>query len=208
MISGETLLTFFTASLLVSLVPGPDNIFVLAQSAIHGRHAGLLVVLGLCTGLIVHTVAVAFGVAVIFQTSLVAFSVLKIFGACYLVYLAWRSFRSSGKDVQSESEGEVNPLGLYRRGVIMNITNPKVSIFFLAFIPQFADPSRGSVSPQILLFGCLFILSTLCVFGSIALLAGTLGHWFSSSSRAQKSLNRIAGVVFLGLALKLVTTER
>ena len=208
MISGETLLTFFTASLLVSMAPGPDNIFVLTQSAVHGRHAGLIVVLGLSTGLIVHTVAVAFGVAVIFQTSLVAFSVLKIFGACYLVYLAWKSFRSSGKEVQGGSESEVNLWGLYRRGVIMNITNPKVSIFFLAFIPQFADPSRGSVPLQILMFGCLFILSTLFVFGSIALLAGTLGHWFSSSERAQKVLNRIAGVVFLGLALKLVTTER
>ena len=208
MILGETLLTFFTASLLVGMVPGPDNIFVLTQSAIHGRYAGIIVVLGLCTGLIVHTVAVAFGVAVIFQTSLVAFSVLKIFGACYLVYLAWKAFRSSGKELQGGTVSEINLWGLYRRGVIMNITNPKVSIFFLAFMPQFADPSRGSVPLQILMFGCLFILSTMFVFGSIAFLAGTLGHWFSNSDSAQKILNRIAGVVFLGLAIKLLTAER
>lgn len=208
MISGETLLTFLTATFFLGLAPGPDNIFVLTQSAIYGRNAGLLVVLGLCTGLIVHTVAVAFGVAVIFQTSLVAFSVLKIAGACYLVFLAWKAFRASGSNIQSGSSGEVNSWGLYRRGIIMNITNPKVSIFFLAFIPQFADPARGSVTLQLLSFGGLFILSTLFVFGSISLLAGTLGQWFSGSDKAQKILNRIAGVVFLGLAIKLATTKQ
>jgi threonine/homoserine/homoserine lactone efflux protein len=208
MITVEALVTFLTASVLLGLAPGPDNIFVAAQSAIHGRHAGIFVVLGLCTGLVVHTVAVAFGVAVIFQTSAVAFSVLKIAGAIYLVYLAWMAFRSPGDEMQGHQAGDVNLSGLYRRGVIMNITNPKVSIFFLAFMPQFADPSRGSVTLQLLAFGGLFICSTLLVFGSIALLAGTLGQWVSGSTRAQKVLNRIAGVVFLGLAIKLATAER
>jgi len=208
MIPIEVLVTFFITSLLLGLAPGPDNIFVLAQSAMYGRHAGLMVVLGLCSGLIVHTVAVALGVAAIFQTSLIAFSVLKILGICYLLFLAWKSFRSSVRDAQAGAIGKVSSLGLYRRGVILNISNPKVSIFFLAFIPQFADPARGSVSIQILLFGCLFILSTLLVFSSIALLAGTLSHWFSSSLRAQKILNRISGVVFLGIALMLAIMER
>ncbi len=208
MITTETLMTFMTVSLLLGLTPGPDNIFVLAQSAIHGRQAGLLVVLGLCTGLIVHTVAVAFGIAMIFQTSALAFLVLKIAGALYLVYLAWRAFRTPASEVRNSSASVVNPIGLYRRGVIMNITNPKVSIFFLAFMPQFADPSRGSVTLQVLSFGGLFIFSTLFVFGAIAILAGTLGQRLKGSARAQRVLNRIAGTVFLGLAIKLATADR
>ncbi|MCK4541379.1 MAG: LysE family translocator [Spirochaetales bacterium] len=208
MIPVETLLTFFAASILLGLAPGPDNIFVLAQSAMHGRSAGIVVMLGLCTGLIVHSIAVALGVAVIFQTSAVAFSFLKYIGAGYLLYLAWQAFRSSVGRIPSKPDGEVSRWKLYRRGIIMNITNPKVSIFFLAFLPQFADPSRGLISLQLLILGGLFILATILVFGGIALLAGTLGQWANRSYRVQKILNKVAGTVFLGLALKLATTQR
>jgi len=164
--------------------------------------------LGLCTGLIAHSIAVALGVAVIFQTSAIAFTALKIVGAGYLVYLAWQAFRAPSDKIQYDSNGENNHWKLYRRGIIMNITNPKVSIFFLAFLPQFADPSRGPISMQLLLLGCLFILATILVFGGIALLAGTLGQWLNRSETTQKIMNRVAGTVFLGLALKLATTDR
>ena len=176
MIAPETFITFLSASILLGLAPGPDNIFVLTQSALRGRCAGMVVTLGLCTGLIVHSIAVALGVAVIFQTSAVAFSVLKIVGAGYLVYLAWRTFRAPSEIIPNSSNGEINRRKLYCRGIIMNITNPKVSIFFLAFLPQFADPSRGPISLQMLVLGGLFILATILVFGGIALLAGTLGQ--------------------------------
>ncbi|MDO8946651.1 MAG: LysE family translocator [Desulfocapsaceae bacterium] len=208
MLSTETIITFFTTSLLLALAPGPDNIFVLTLSILRGRLAGIIVILGLCTGLIIHSSAVALGVAVIFQISAVAFSLLKFIGAGYLVYLAWQAFRAAAKKIQSNSDEEVNYWKLYNRGIIMNITNPKVSIFFLAFLPQFVDPSKGMVSLQILLLGCLFILATILVFGSIALLSGTLGQWFKRTDHIQTILNRIAGTVFLGLAIKLITTER
>ena len=208
MIPLETQITFLTASILLALAPGPDNIFVLTQSALRGRSAGIAVTLGLCTGLIVHSSAVALGVAVIFQTSAVAFSILKFIGAGYLVYLAWRAFRASAEKIQSKPDGQTNHWKLYVRGIIMNITNPKVSIFFLAFLPQFADPNRGPLSIQILFLGGLFIISTILVFGSIALLAGTIGHWLNRSDRTQNILNKIAGTVFLGLALKLMTTRQ
>lgn len=208
MIPIETLITFFTASVLLALAPGPDNIFVLTQSALRGRSAGLAVMLGLCTGLIVHSSAVAFGVAVIFQTSALAFSILKFIGAGYLLYLAWHAFRASAVAISDKTDDDTNHWRLYRRGIVMNITNPKVSIFFLAFLPQFADPLRGPISLQILLLGGLFIVATILVFGAIALLAGTLGQWLNQSARAQKILNRIAGCVFIGLALKLATTQQ
>jgi threonine/homoserine/homoserine lactone efflux protein len=208
MISTETMITFITASTLLALAPGPDNIFVLTQSALRGRSSGIVVMLGLCTGLLVHTGAVALGVAVIFQTSAVAFSLLKFIGAGYLLYLAWQAFRASADKIKIKNNGKVNHWKLYCRGIIMNITNPKVSIFFLAFLPQFANPSRGPVSLQILLLGGLFIISTILVFGGIALLSGTLGQWLNRSTRTQNALNKTAGIVFLGLALKLATTRQ
>ena len=208
MIPLETLLTFFVASILLALAPGPDNIFVLTQSSLYGKRSGLVVMLGLCTGLVVHSFAVALGVAVIFEQSALAFSVLKLAGAGYLLYLAWLAFRASATKIQGKGNGEICLLKLYGRGIIMNITNPKVSIFFLAFLPQFADPSRGPVWLQIVILGGLFILSTILVFGGIALLAGTIGQWVNRSDRAQKIMNRVTGVVFVGLALKLATTER
>jgi threonine/homoserine/homoserine lactone efflux protein len=160
MIPSDTLATFFLASVLLGLAPGPDNIFVLTQSALRGRRAGLLVTLGLCTGLVVHTTAVAFGVAVIFQASAVAFTALKLFGAGYLLYLAWHAFRSSAAKISAGRENELGYGKLYRRGIIMNVTNPKVSIFFLAFLPQFADPARGSLTLQMMMLGGVFIVST------------------------------------------------
>lgn len=205
MIPSETMTAFFAASLLLALVPGPDNLFVLTQSALSGKGAGLVVMLGLCTGLIVHTVAVALGVAVIFQTSAVAFSILKMFGAAYLLYLAWQAFQTSTNNLYKEKSSEPRFGELYRRGIIMNITNPKVSIFFLAFLPQFTDPSCGAISLQMMFLGGVFIISTVLIFGGVALLAGTLGDWLNRSDRAQKYMNKLAGTVFISLALKLAT---
>ncbi len=208
MIPIESLITFFTASVLLALAPGPDNIFVLTQAALRGRLAGVLVTVGLCTGLVVHTTAVAFGVAAVFAASAVAFTVLKLFGAGYLLYLAWQVFRSSSESIAGTRCSARSAGALYRRGIIMNVTNPKVSIFFLAFLPQFADPGRGALTPQLLLLGGVFIVATILVFGAIALLAGTIGGWLNRSPGTQVVMNRIAGVVFVGLALKLVTIEQ
>jgi threonine/homoserine/homoserine lactone efflux protein len=208
MLSVETMVAFFVASILLGLAPGPDNIFVMTQSALYGRTTGLITLMGLCTGLIVHTVAVASGVAVIFQSSALAFSFLKIVGACYLLYLAWQAFRTCAGDYSSSAVGIKSYRQLYMRGIVMNITNPKVSIFFLAFLPQFAEPSRGPVILQLLILGGLFIVATLVVFGGIAFLAGWLGEALKRSPRIQQVLNKVAGAIFLGLALKLATTER
>lgn len=207
MLALDALLPFALASLLLALAPGPDNLFVLTQSALGGRMAGLAVTLGLCTGLLVHTAAVAFGVAAIFQVSALAFTLLKLIGAGYLIYLAWQAWRAPAAALQAG--GSVTPLGkLYRRGILMNVTNPKVSIFFLAFLPQFADPARGPLWLQIGQLGAVFILATILVFGGVACLAASLGSWLGRTPRAQLVMNRLAGTVFLGLALKLATARR
>ncbi|MDA8404487.1 MAG: LysE family translocator [Desulfobacteraceae bacterium] len=196
------------ASVLLALAPGPDNIFVLTQSAMHGKASGFVVTLGLCTGLLVHTTAVAFGVAVIFQASALAFTVLKLVGAGYLLYLAWQAFRASATAIKAGANGRLKFGKLYQRGIIMNVTNPKVSIFFLAFLPQFADPARGALTLQLICLGGVFIAATVVVFGGIAWMAGSLGQWLIKNEKAQTIMNRVAGAVFVGLALKLATTSR
>lgn len=208
MIPIEVLSVFFLAAIALGLAPGPDNIFVLTQSALYGRLAGLVVTFGLCTGLIVHSVAVALGVAAIFQTSALAFTLLKFAGAGYLIYLSVQAFRAGSTTIGGGEAPALSLLALYRRGIIMNVTNPKVAIFFLAFLPQFADPARGSVPVQILLFGGLFIVATVLVFGAVALGGGLLGAFLKRSPRAQVWLNRLAGIVFVGLAARIVVAER
>ncbi len=208
MIPIDTAALFFAASVALALSPGPDNIFVLTQSALHGRSAGLLVTLGLCSGLIVHTTAVAFGVAAVFATSAVAFTILKMAGAAYLLYLAWGAFRAPASDLDESPHSNLTGSRLYARGIVMNVTNPKVAIFFLAFLPQFADPERGSLPVQVFVLGAIFAVSALLIFSLISLMAGYLGEWLRRSSRAQVILNRVAGAVFVALALRLVTAER
>jgi len=208
MLDAQVMLVFFAASLMLGLAPGPDNLFVLTQSAMQGRTAGLFVTAGLCTGLLVHTTAVAVGVAALIQSSMFAFTVLKAIGAAYLLYLAWQAFRASSKALEAEEQKVLRPGRLYLRGIIMNVTNPKVSIFFLAFLPQFVDPARGPVVAQIAQLGVLFILATILVFGSVSILAGTFGQWLSRSAAARRVLNWAAGFIFLGLALRLAAAER
>ncbi len=226
--SVQTLVAFFGVAVLLALTPGPDNIFVLVQSAQRGWRAGMAVVLGLCAGLVVHTAAVALGLAAVFAASALAFTVLKFCGAAYLAWLAWHSLRAKEEGVEAatvvagatvpDAPGSpavrsvaLAPPGMarmVRRGMLMNLTNPKVLVFFLAFLPQFADPARGSVALQLMVLGVVFMVATLLVFGAIACFSGAFGALLQRSARAQRLLNRVAGLVFLGLALRLATVER
>nr|WP_319483668.1 LysE family translocator [uncultured Cohaesibacter sp.] len=207
--SFETLGLFIVTSAVLGLAPGPDNIFILTQSALSGRKVGLVVTLGLCTGILVHTMLVAVGVSVIFRTSEIAFTILKLAGASYLAYLAFQAFRAGASELGSEKgkPTTLNMRRLYMRGILMNVTNPKVAVFFLAFLPQFADPSRGAVSLQLFMLGIIFDIVTLMVFTVISLGAGYLGDWLRKTRGAQIALNYIAGTIFLALAFRLVTTR-
>ena len=201
------LVVFFSTSILLALAPGPDNIFVLTQSAIRGRLAGWVITLGLCTGLIGHTLLVSSGVAVIFNASPMAFTSLKVAGGAYLMYLAFLAFRASAAKLSPSDNGGASLFQLYRRGIIMNMTNPKVSIFFLSFLPQFANPERGPVMLQIVTLGFVFMISGFLVFGMISLFAGYLGGRLQQSPGALNIMHRIAGMVYVALAVKLITAE-
>lgn len=204
----NALFMFFTASILLALVPGPDNLFVITQSMLYGRQAGSRIIMGLCTGLVVHTTVVSLGVAAIFSTSFTAFNILKYTGAAYLFYLSFRAFIASSGSLEIKGSARLSLWSLYRRGIIMNITNPKVSIFFMAFLPQFTDPSRGSITLQMFLLGIIFITATIIVFGIINHLADAAGRLLSRSGRADRILNVLAGTVFAILALRLFTAQR
>ena len=201
-LSTETIIAFVTASVVLSLVPGPDNIFVMSHSALKGWRIGFYITLGLCTGLIGHTVLIAIGVSVIFQTSAIAFNGLKIIGAFYLLYLAWLSVQNKELNLGGTDKDSTNR-SYYFTGVIMNLTNPKVALFFLVFLPQFVNTSNDNVSIQICLLGLLFILSALCVFTSIAYLASFLEDILKKSKTVNKNLNILAALIYFALAINL-----
>lgn len=208
MIHLETMIVFIGVATALAAVPGTDNIFVLTQSAVHGRITGLIVTLGIALGLFVHTTAVALGVAVIFQTSQYAFSALKYAGAAYLLYLAWQAFTASkGKFEGDKSKFETAPKQ-FLRGFTLCIANPKLTIFFLAFLPQFVVPENGPIIAQFYQLGALMICVTLVVFGAVAIAAGSLGAWIKGTPKTQIWLNRISGIVFVSLAVKLATAEK
>jgi len=198
----ETIIAFIAASVVLSFVPGPDNIFVMTQSALKGWKVGFFTTLGLCTGLIGHTFLVAVGVSVIFQTSAIAFAGLKIAGACYLVYLGWLSLKNQELIIGESKEKSTNQ-SYYITGVIMNLTNPKVALFFLVFLPQFVVVNNVSVTIQIALLGLLFILSALCVFTSIAFLGSFLENFLKKSKSVSNNINKLAALVYFALAINL-----
>jgi threonine/homoserine/homoserine lactone efflux protein len=196
--------TFFLASLLLGLSPGPDNLFVMIHSAQHGARSGLMVVLGLCTGLLFHTAAVALGLAAVLAASNWGFVVLKSVGAAYLLWLAWHAWQAGSAVADELSLPPLSKRQSYLRGVLINISNPKVAVFFLAFLPQFVQPDAVSQPwVQVLLLGALFMLATLLVFGGIALGAGRWGRVWLQSLGWQTWLNKLAALVFVGLGLRL-----
>lgn len=205
MLNFDVAASFFGISLLLAVVPGPDNLFVLTNAAVAGRRAGWLVTLGLCTGLVVHTLLVLLGLTALLQSSDRAIDLMRVFGAIYLIYLAWRAFLAPPLDI--ESSGQRLAGNWYVRGIVLNLTNPKVALFFLAFLPQFID-DEYPVEMQIVQLGVLFILATLIIFGSIATLAGHVGQRLRRSSRMQAILNRSAALVFVLLAVRLFLEHR
>lgn len=205
--SVDTSITFFTLSLILGFTPGPDNLFVLMQSATQGQRAGIFVVLGLCVGLIIHTTAVAFGLAAIFAASATAFTLLKFAGAAYLTYLAWQAFRAPAARITGKNSHQTDMRRMFLRGVIMNLTNPKVIFFFLALLPQFVKADRGTITLQLFSLGFIFILATLIAFGSITCFATAVSERLSRSPGTQRWLNRIAGTLFLAMAARLAVAE-
>lgn len=209
--SHTALVLFLTTSLVLILVPGPDMIYVVTRGVAQGRKAGLISAAGVCTGICVHTTFAALGLSAVLARSAVAFSAVKYAGAAYLIYLGAKALL--GREVlaapeESTSVPRVGSLKLYRQGVVSNILNPKVALFFLAFLPQFVNRSGESVRIQMLLLGLAFALITQAVLTSVALFSGTIGQWMRRKPGVARTVSRITGGVLVALGLRLALPER
>ncbi|UQZ36864.1 LysE family translocator [Paenibacillus sp. PK3_47] len=205
MITAANLWLFIGTSIILIMIPGPDLIFTLTQGIANGRRAGVVTALGLSAGNTVHTIAAALGLSLIFQTSAIAFTIFKISGALYLFYLAYKSvkYRKATVEISSSSRQEVK--GLFLKGTIMNILNPKVAIFFLTFLPQFVNDSQEHVPLQMIIFGMIFIMLTAVIFSLVGYFSGWFRNLFLRSPRSNEGMNIAAGIIFTALAVKLLT---
>lgn len=194
---------FFLSSLLLALSPGPDNLFVLSKSATQGPIAGIVITMGLCTGLLMHTLFVSLGLAAMLKASPNIYTVIRFLGAAYLLYLAWENLKAI-RLLTENTPGKLSMRKLYFRGVIMNISNPKVAIFFLSFFPQFTNPAVGNITTQIALLGLLFILAAAIVFSAISMTGITLRTLMEKRPNIEKMLHYLTSLIFILLAIRIV----
>ncbi|MGK0412902.1 MAG: threonine/homoserine/homoserine lactone efflux protein [Polaribacter sp.] len=198
----ETLLSFALATSILAISPGPDNIFVLTQSMVNGKKCGLATVFGLISGCLVHTTLLAFGVSAIIKESENLFFSIKLFGAGYLLFLAFKVYKSNADIVFSVNAVEKKTtLQLFKQGFIMNVLNPKVSIFFLAFFPGFLFSESISNVLQFYVLGLVFMFVSLLIFSTIAILAGAISHKIKENNKIGWYLKWMQIVVFVLIAV-------
>jgi len=201
------ILSFIGASVILSIMPGPDNIFVLTESITKGQRNGIAISIGLSFGVLMHTIAAATGLSIIIQKSAMAFSVLKYFGAAYLFYLAYKAIKEKKTvinfDLTSRNES-TRFLLLIRKGFLMNILNPKVSLFFIAFLPQFTTTSGINITIQMIILGLIFMLQALLIFSLISILSSKLTKYVNDPKFWKiTKWSKISVLSVLGLTLAL-----
>jgi threonine/homoserine/homoserine lactone efflux protein len=198
----STFLLFAAAALAFLAIPGPSVFYIVTRSLAQGRRAGVTSMLGVQAGGLVHVVAAAFGVSALIASSAEAFTLVKYAGAAYLVLLGVRKLlgRDDG-EAGLDPAGPTSPKHLFWHGVIVNVLNPKTALFFLAFLPQFVDPSAGPVAPQMLVLGTLLVGLGVLSDGSYALLAAGAGRRLRSAAATRRRLERVSGGVFVGLGV-------
>ena len=198
----EIILSFIAATALLAISPGPDNIYVLIQSITNGVKYGLATVFGLISGCIVHTTLVAFGVSAIIKENENLFLALKVFGASYLVFLAYKVYKSSSQiELTSNKESQKSTSQLFKQGFIMNVLNPKVSIFFLAFFPAFLFSETLSTVTQFFILGFVFMAVSLIIFSLFAILAGKISDYLRQNKNIGSFLKWLQILVFVGIAI-------
>jgi threonine/homoserine/homoserine lactone efflux protein len=205
MLTLDQLLPFLAAAVVLTLTPGPDNLMVLSLGASRGRAQGVAFGLGCAAGCLSHTLLAALGVSAALAASPLAFTLLRLLGGGYLVWLGIGALRSAGSTALPAvgSEALSSPGRAFARGVLANAINPKVALFFLSFLPQFVVPGHGHVALQMAVLGLVFTLQAALIFGALGWFAGSIGRWLQRRPRAGRWLDRIAGMVFIALGLRL-----
>ncbi|RKN45090.1 LysE family translocator [Streptomyces hoynatensis] len=199
---------FLLAAFVLCVTPGPDMMFIVAMGGRGGPSAGVMAAFGVACAMLVHAVAAALGLSALFTALPALYHVLRWAGAAYLLYLAFRAFRD--RSLPGGADGESGPGGrrAFLRGALVNLLNPKVIVFNVAFLPQFVDPGLGHVPGQFLLLGVTIVVMGFCVDGTVGLLAGRLAGLLRHSRRVARALDLFSGTVFAGLALRLAATPK
>ena len=201
--SGWTMLVFVGAVAVLAITPGPDILYVLTRGMTQGPRAGFIAALGFSTGCIGHTIFAVAGLTAVLKASAAAFMFIKLAGAGYLVFLGIRTWLDhSGLEVGGPRR--MQEMGaIFRQSVLANLLNPKVAVFFLAFLPQFVDVERGPGWLQLLVFGGLFTAVTIVVFGAVGFASGSVGRWLGGRASVRKAIRYAAGTILVGLGLRL-----
>jgi threonine/homoserine/homoserine lactone efflux protein len=202
----HTFLLFAAASIALLVVPGPAVIYVVTRGAVHGRRAGVVSVFGVALGNFTHAIAAAIGISALIASSAAAFSVVKYAGAAYLIYLGIRALLDREDARQLFPQRDRSDRRLFWEGFLVDLLNPKTALFFLAFLPQFIEPSQGAVAPQMLVLGAVFTSLGLMSDGAYAVAAGALGRRLRTA-RAELRLRRASGIVYLGLGVTAALAE-
>ncbi len=202
-------LLFLLSSVAITVMPGPDNLQVIARGASQGRKAGLAAAAGFASGCLFHTTLAALGLAAVLQSAPAAFQAIRWLGAAYLVWLGVQALRSKG-GVGPSVSAQAAAADLWqgvRQSVLANMLNPKVTLFFVVFLPQFVDAQAGHAALQMLLLGGVFMAQTIVVFGLYGWCAAALGGWMRRTPRASLWLDRVSGCIFIGLGLRVALTK-
>ena len=202
------LLLFIAAGLALNFAPGPDMLLVASTSIGSGQRAGGAAALGIGTGTLVHISLVAFGLAALLAAVPLAYDLLRIAGGVYLVYLGARLLLRRAEAGAEPAGRTTSVAAAFRLGIITNVLNPKVALFFLAFLPQFVSPARGSMIAQVFLLGLIFDFNGTLVNLLVASVAGRATRWLRRSSHGSRALQRLTGLIFLGLGARLAFAAR
>ncbi|HVX42321.1 MAG TPA: LysE family translocator [Mycobacteriales bacterium] len=210
MVPADRLLAFTLAAFLLIVVPGPSVLFVVGRGLTYGRRVAITTVLGNTTGAFLAAAAVAAGIGTIVERSIIVFTVIKLVGAAYLIYLGVKAIRERKSLLATLNLGTTSPPGrrAFREGVTVGLTNPKVAIFFAAVVPQFVDRSAGHVPLQMLLLGLIFSAVALISDSAWGVVAGTARSWLSGSPRRMELIGGTGGLIMIGLGTRLAVTGR
>lgn len=210
MLGLDNLSGFILTAIIVVISPGIDTMMVLTRSISKGKRAGLYSALGVSAGLLVHTCAATFGLSIILAKSAVVYSIIKYLGAAYLIYIGYKSLRGKGEQTEIKP-ADINIIGMkkmFLTAFIGDVLNPKIAIFFLAFLPQFIKTTEISNPIPYLLLGLIMFFFTLIWCSFLALMGSSAAGIFSKNKNAEKWLNKTSGVVFILLGLKVALTKK
>ena len=202
--------TFLLTGILLNITPGNDTIFILSRSIAQGRKAGIVSALGIGTGSIVHTLLAAFGLSLIIAESILIFNMIKYAGAAYIIYIGWKMLfgKSQMNTDLPASNKSANYVKIYRDGIITNVLNPKVALFFIAFLPQFIDPNLRNTMLPFLTLGITFITTGTVWCLILAVFASAFFIKLKDNKRISVYINKFCGITLIGLGIKVALTER